>query len=167
MNNLIPKDYFRFKGVGEAKHAIHPGSYHMALFHAGIHECNIMTYSSLIPACSIEMEHPRAFVFGQELKTIMAVMHGRYGERISAGIAFAPLLDDDDLKIGSIVVERAGHFDEDDLKDCLDNSLYELYNKTFNSRKMGAPEYIVKSYVPEDVYGTVIAGIGFLNYLEL
>ena len=164
--NLIPFQYFIVKGTGESRHTHHAGSYHMALYQAGIHECNIMTYSSILPQISQEVDIPESFKFGQELKCIMSVCDGRYGEKLSAGIAFGWLYDENDKKIGGIVVERKGNFDEDTLKDILNDSLYELYNKTFSQYKLDEENihYVIKVFEPSDVYGTCLVGLCFINY---
>ena len=48
--NLIPNTFFTTKGSGESDLELHAGSYHMALYDAGIADYNIMTYSSVLPA---------------------------------------------------------------------------------------------------------------------
>jgi pyruvoyl-dependent arginine decarboxylase (PvlArgDC) len=169
MNKGIkPFEYFKFKATGESKFTWHAGSYHDCLYKCNIHECNIMVYSSIMPEDCIEVPQPD-LIPGQELKTIMSRMDGRYGERIGAGIAFAPILKDDSTIHLYLVVERAGNYDEDSLKEALNDSLYELYNKTFSEYKMdeGNIEYITKSFVPEDVYGTVIVGLGFVTFKKI
>ena len=50
VGNLIPNTFFITKGSGESDLEKHAGSYHMALYDAGISDFNIMTYSSVIPA---------------------------------------------------------------------------------------------------------------------
>jgi arginine decarboxylase len=168
IKNIKPYQYFRFKATGESKYTHHAGSYHMALKNSKIHECNIITYSSIMPPDVDEIVQPE-LIQGQELKTIMGRMDGRYGERIGAGIAYAPLIDDNGDIYLYLVVERAGNYDETSLKEALDDSLYELYNKTFSEYKMDESkiEYITKSFVPEDVYGTVIVGLAFVTFKEI
>jgi arginine decarboxylase len=167
VRNLIPFEYFTFKSTGESKYTFHAGSYHLALYLADIHECNIMTYSSIIPPQAKEIDKPELYP-GQELKCIMSRMDGRYGEKISAGIAFAPILNEKGDKRLSLVVERSGNFDEDSLKEILNDSLYELYNKTFSEYKMDEQhiQYITKSFVPEDAYGTVLVGLCFTSFIQ-
>ena len=48
--NLIPNTFFTTKGSGESDLEKHAGSYHMALYDAGIADYNIMVYSSVLPA---------------------------------------------------------------------------------------------------------------------
>jgi len=168
VKNLIPYEYFRIKATGESKFTFHAGSFHDCLYKADIHEANIMIYSSIIPPQAIEIEKPKIYP-GQELKCIMSRCDGRYGERIGAGIAFGTLYDDNDNKHISLVVERAGSYDDDTLIEALNDSLYELYNKTFSDYKLDESniEYIVKSFVPEDIYGTVLVGLCFSSYIQI
>ena len=73
IGNRIPKDYFITKGCGESNITIHAGSYHLALKTAGIEMCNIMTYSSILPAIATEIERPQHLYHGSVMETIMAV----------------------------------------------------------------------------------------------
>ena len=168
MKQRVPKSYFITKGAGESRHAMHAGSYHLALYQANIHTQNIMVYSSIIPKDVIEVDQPNDMEFGAVLECIMSVCSGRYGEKLAAGIAYTWLYDEDDNKIGGLVVERNGSFDEDTLVEVLNDSLYELYNKTFNeySIKDSEIEYVTKVFTPDDVYGTALVAMCFIDYKD-
>ena len=86
VGNLIPNTFFITKGSGDSDLEKHAGSYHMALYDAGISDFNIMTYSSVIPATAhlATMDEIDLPPFGTELKTIMAVSHGYQDEFVSA-----------------------------------------------------------------------------------
>ena len=86
VGNLIPNTFFITKGSGESDLEKHAGSYHMALYDAGISDFNIMTYSSVIPATAhlATMDELDLPPFGSEMKTIMAVSHGYQDEFVSA-----------------------------------------------------------------------------------
>ena len=73
VGNLIPNTFFITKGSGESDLEKHAGSYHMALYDAGISDFNIMTYSSVIPATAhlATMDELDLPPFGSEMKTIM------------------------------------------------------------------------------------------------
>ena len=73
VGNLIPNTFFITKGSGESDLEKHAGSYHMALYDAGISDFNIMTYSSVIPATAhlVTMDEIDLPPFGSEMKTIM------------------------------------------------------------------------------------------------
>ena len=91
VGNLIPNTFFITKGSGESDLEKHAGSYHMALYDAGISDFNIMTYSSVIPATAhlATMDELDLPPFGSEMKTIMAVSHGYQDEFVSAGVVYA------------------------------------------------------------------------------
>ena len=71
VGNLIPNTFFITKGSGESDLEKHAGSYHMALYDAGISDFNIMTYSSVIPATAhlATMDELDLPPFGSEMKT--------------------------------------------------------------------------------------------------
>ena len=75
VGNLIPNTFFITKGSGESDLEKHAGSYHMALYDAGISDFNIMTYSSVIPATAhlATMDELDLPPFGSEMKTIMDI----------------------------------------------------------------------------------------------
>ena len=115
---MIPTNYFICRGAGQSDYTHHAGSYHMALHKAGISECNIMTYSSILSPISVEVPKPVLFV-GQELKSIQSVCFGSRGTSLSAGIAYNRLYHEDGTLWGGLVVERQGHFEEDYLLEAL------------------------------------------------
>ena len=89
--NLIPNTFFTTKGSGESDLEKHAGSYHMALYDAGIADYNIMVYSSVLPATArlVSADEVDMPPFGSELKTIMSVSHGIQDEFVSAGVVYA------------------------------------------------------------------------------
>ena len=93
VGSRIPKDYFIAKGKGQSDITVHAGSYHLALRDAGIEMCNIMTYSSILPAVAAVVEKPERLVHGSVMETIMAVSNKKKGERATAGIMYGWLYD--------------------------------------------------------------------------
>ena len=85
--NIIPNTFFVTKGSGESDLELHAGSYHMALYDAGISDYNIMTYSSVLPATArlATMDEVDMPPFGSEMKTIMSVSHGYQDELSTLG----------------------------------------------------------------------------------
>ena len=166
--NRIPHEFFITKGSGCSDLALHPGSYHMALFDAGIHEFNILGYSSVLPATAKlltkdEVDLPE---FGSELSTIMACASGFYGEHISAGIIYAWLYENEDMdkKIGGIVCELAGYFDVESLEERLYSVIKDMHKKTFPKYVMGEPQVITESLTIDKRYGTALVSMCFVNY---
>ena len=118
VGNLIPNTFFITKGSGESDLEKHAGSYHMALYDAGISDFNIMTYSSVIPATAhlATMDELDLPPFGSEMKTIMAVSHGYQDEFVSAGVVYAWMYKDEnfdgkDIRNGIVAIISIKHPD--------------------------------------------------------
>ena len=161
----IPRKYFVTKGIGESQHTHHAGSYHLALEDAGIETQNIMTYSSILPKEAIEIDKPDSLTFGAVMECIMSVCDGQRDEVLSAGIAYATLYDEDDNKIGGVVVERNGCYDEETLVEVLNNSIWELKNSSFSKMRMDDVNYITQTFVPSEQFGTALVAICFVDYI--
>jgi arginine decarboxylase len=135
VGNLIPNTFFITKGSGESDLEKHAGSYHMALYDAGISDFNIMTYSSVIPATAhlVTMDEIDLPPFGSEMKTIMAVSHGYQDEFVSAGVVYAWMYKDEnfDEKLGALVCEVSGRYYQLELYIAQDNTLSSLIRTLF------------------------------------
>ena len=83
--NRVPRDFFLTSGVGESDITVHAGSYHLALRDAGIEMCNIITYSSILPAVATEVSAPPKHIHGSVMESIMAVVNAESGGRATAG----------------------------------------------------------------------------------
>jgi len=166
ISNRIPYQFFTAKGIGESQHTHHAGSFHLALMDAGIETQNIITYSSILPPEAVEIEKPEILKHGAVMECIMSKCDGRRDERLSAGIAYAWLYNEEDTKMGGIVVERNGNYDEDTLKEVLDNSIYELKNKSFSHYRLDDEiNYIIQTFEPNEQYGTALVALCFVNYI--
>jgi hypothetical protein len=53
----IPKEYFWVIGWGESDVGIETGSYDTALHKAGIENCNVLLYTSVLPPETVELAH--------------------------------------------------------------------------------------------------------------
>ena len=137
VGNLIPNTFFITKGSGESDLEKHAGSYHMALYDAGISDFNIMTYSSVIPATAhlATMDELDLPPFGSEMKTIMAVSHGYQDEFVSAGVVYAWMYKDEnfDEKVGGLVCEVSGRYRIEELESRL-----SVLSTIFIRRRMGS-----------------------------
>ncbi len=167
--NRIPHEFFSTKGSGCSEYAIHPGSYHMALYDAGIAEYNILNYSSVLPATAklVTLDDIDMPPYGSELNTIMAVAHGYYGEHISAGIIYAWMYKDDtcEEKIGGLVCELAGYFDMEALEERLYTVLKDLHERTFSKYYLGEPIVSTESLTVDKRYGTALVALCFMNFM--
>ena len=169
LRNRIPFEYFLTKGKGSSDLEVHAGSYHLALYDADICNFNIQTYSSILPktAKKITKEVIKTMPFGSELYTIMSCVHGKKGEYISCGIIFGELIDDNDEKIGSLVCEVAGNYDEETvLRKRLVDTLEDLHKRTYSHYKLGETKLITNSYVSDKEHGTCLVALCFTSFMQ-
>ena len=166
-SNRIPKNFFITKGKGESNNPMKTVSFHIALHDAGIEKTNIMTYSSVLPSIASQIEKPKNIVHGEVMDTILAVAHGKKGERISAGIIYGWLIDKKtNKKYGGLVSEHYGNISEQQLKKDLKESLIEIFNHGFEKKyTLNESVLITKSFIPEKEYGAAIVALCFTNHL--
>ena len=167
VGNRIPKDFFITTGKGESDIAIHAGSYHLALKNANIEMCNIITYSSILPAISREVKRSKKLVHGSVMETIMAVANCRKNESCTAGIIFGWLYDKkSNKKYGGLVCEYNSFFSEKKAEKQLKKSLNELYTNGYSDGYfLKDIKIILNSISPKKEFGTVLVALCFTNYL--
>ncbi len=165
--NRIPYKYFVTQGSGQSDLGVHAGSYHFALRAAGIERCNIMTYSSILPAVSREAPKP-PLVHGSVLESILSVAQAEKGEMATAGLIYAWLYDrETGLKTGGLVCEHGTQDSEQEVSRHLHALLDELYHDGFaETNEMRDIRCITESLRVEKRYGTAITGICFSSYLH-
>lgn len=166
IGNRIPKSFFVTGGCGESDIAIHAGSYHLALREAGIEMCNIITYSSILPAIAHEVERPK-LDHGCVMETIMAAGSGKRGERVAAGLMFGWLYDKrTGEKYGGLVCERSGDCDDRKIRVDLNASLKELYMNGFSEEyDLKDSRCVTQTVVPAKKYGTALVCLCFTTYV--
>ena len=169
VGNLIPETFFVAKGSGESDLEKHAGSYHMALFDAGIADFNIMTYSSVLPATArlVTMDEVDLPPFGSELKTIMAVSHGYQDEFVSAGVVYAWMYKDEnfDEKAGGLVCEVSGRYRIEELEARLIRVINDLHQKTYRRFYLGDLNFVTEGITIEKRYGTALAALCFTDFI--
>jgi len=167
LGNRIPKDFFITSGTGQSDITIHAGSYHLALKDAGIERCNIVTYSSILPAIATEIETPNNLIHGSVMETILAFSNASEDQIATAGIIFGWLYDKvTSEKYGGLVCEYSGHESEEDAIKSLKLSLNELYTNGFEERyEIKDVKIITRSFVPDKKFGTAIVALCFTNYV--
>ena len=173
MINRIPNNFFITKGFGIDPYEKHAGAYHMALYDAGISDYNIITYSSVIPPTSelLSLDEVDLQCHGSEMYTIQSVGFGEFGERISAGIVWAWMYNDEnfDDKYGGLVCEINGKYDIPTLEERLHIVINNLFEKTYQQRGLflGEPQIITQGgAVPNDIrYGCALVSICFVDYI--
>lgn len=162
---MTPTEYFICQGAGQSDYTHHAGSYHMALHKAGISQCNIMTYSSILSPQAIEVPY-QVLPVGTELKCIMSVCFGSRGTSLSAGIAYNRLYHEDGTLWGGLVVERQGHFEENYLLEALNNSWKELYNGCFTHLYYEDDlSTITQTFIPDKTYGCALVAMCFVKFV--
>ena len=169
VGNRIPKDYFVTKGKGESDITIHAGSYHLALKEAGIERCNIITYSSILPAIATEVDKPdpNELVHGSVMETIMATANSKKGTRATAGIIYGWLFNKQTgEKYGGLVCEYNGSDNEEKAGKSLRASLNELYTNGFEENfELKEINLITESLIPKKKFGTALVALCFTNYV--
>jgi arginine decarboxylase len=167
LGNRIPKDFFLTEGTGQSDITVHAGSYHLALRDAGIEMCNIMTYSSILPAVANETARPKRLTHGSVMETIMAVANANAGTRATAGIIWGWLFDKSTgEKHGGLVCEYNGSLPEAEAAGQLGESLQELYTNGYSEDfELEGTRLHTRSFVPEKRFGTVLVSLCFLSYL--
>lgn len=169
IGNRIPRKFFWTSGIGESDITIHAGSYHLALKEAGIERYNIMVYSSIMPEIAVECEKPQTeeIVHGSVLESIMAVISGKRGKRLTAGIIYGWLYHKvTGKKYGGLVCEYGGNEEEKEARDSLNASLNELYTNGFSEDyELKEIRLESRSFIPKKKFGTVIVAIGFKDYV--
>jgi len=146
---------------------VHAGSYHLALRDAGIEMCNIMTYSSILPAVANETAKPQRLVHGSVMETIMAVANANAGTRATAGIIWSWLIDKSTgERHGGLVCEYNGSLPEAEAASQLEDSLQELHTNGYSEEfTLEGTRLHLRSFVPEKRFGTILVSLCFLNYL--
>ena len=168
ISNLTPSAFFVTKGSGESDLELHAGSYHMALYDAGINDYNIMVYSSILPKTAhlVTMDEIDLPPFGSEMKTIMSVSHGTQDEFVSAGIVYAWMYADEnfDEKIGGLVCEVNGRYRIEELEARLTRVIIDLHEKTYSQYYLGELNFVTEGITIEKRYGTALVGLCFMDF---
>ena len=145
ISNLTPSAFFVTKGSGESDLELHAGSYHMALYDAGINDYNIMVYSSILP------------------KTAHLVTMDEF---VSAGIVYAWMYADEnfDEKIGGLVCEVNGRYRIEELEARLTRVIIDLHEKTYSQYYLGELNFVTEGITIEKRYGTALVGLCFMDF---
>ncbi len=163
--NRIPGDYFIARGTGESDLSVHAGSFHLALHDAGISMKNLMVYTSVLPATAREVPPPEHMTMGAVMECIMAVAHGKKGERVTAGLITGWLHEPEgDQRVCGLVAELGGNYAVGEMESLLKESLHELHTHGYQHYKMGETRIITESFVPGKKHGTALTALCFVNY---
>ena len=165
----IPKEYFWVIGWGESDVGIEVGSYDAALHMAGIENYNIMLYTSVLPPEAVELRHLPDIHHGSVLEGIIAVQHtDKPRARITAGVLLAKVFRNaDNSYLGGFACEYAGNGSLEDAEGNLREAMQQLFARRYKTKlyRLDFGKLVVRTYIPEKKFGTILVGIGFASYL--
>ena len=131
LGNRIPYEYFITKGKGESNAGseglpYETGSYDAALNNAGIENCNVIEYTSVIPTQAKEIsreEGIKRLQWGEVLECIKAQANGRRGQKISAAVITTSITDPKGRYLGGFACEYSGHGTKEQAEESLGDSI--------------------------------------------
>ena len=102
------------------------------------------------------------------MKTIMAVSHGYQDEFVSAGVVYAWMYKDEnfDEKVGGLVCEVSGRYRIEELESRLIRVINDLHQKTYGQYYLGELNFITEGITIEKRYGTALAALCFVDFLQ-
>ena len=125
--NRIPYEYFITKGKGESNAGseglpYETGSYDAALNDAGIENCNVIEYTSVLPTRAKEItkeEGLKRLQWGEVLECIKAQANGKRGTKISAAVMTTSITDPKGKYLGGFACEYSGNGTRKDAEESL------------------------------------------------
>lgn len=131
LGNRIPYEYFITKGKGESNAGseglpYETGSYDDALNNAGIENCNVIEYTSVIPTQAKEIsreEGIKRLQWGEVLECIKAQANGRRGQKISAAVITTSITDPKGRYLGGFACEYSGNGTKEQAEESLGDSI--------------------------------------------
>ena len=135
--NRIPYEYFATTGKGESNAgseglAYETGSYDAALNYAGIQNCNIVEYTSVIPTNAkliTKKEGLKHIKWGEVMECIKAQSNGKKNSFISAAVLTTDVFDKDKNYLGGFALEYSGSGTKKDALASLELSLRGLIER--------------------------------------
>jgi arginine decarboxylase len=116
LGNRIPYEYFATSGKGESEAGseglkYETGSYDAALTDAGIEDCNIIEYTSVIPTHAKQIsreEGVKRINWGEAMECIKAQANGDKGQFISTAVLTTDVFDHNNKYLGGFALEYSG-----------------------------------------------------------
>ena len=165
----IPKEYFWVIGWGESDVGTETGSYDAALHMAGIENYNVLLYTSVLPPEATELPRLPDIHHGSVLEGIIAVQHtDKPGTRITAGLLLAKVYRNPDSSfLGGFACEYAGNGSVQEAEANLREAMQQLFARRYKTRyyRLEFGKSVIRTYMPEKSFGTILVGIGFASYL--
>jgi len=191
LGNRIPHEYFITKGKGESKAGseglpYETGSYDDALNNAGIQNCNVIEYTSVIPSLSKEInkeEGLKRLNWGEVMEVIKAQSNGRRGSKISAAVITTDVTDPNNKYLGGFACEYSGSGSRKEVEENLATSIeYMIERRGYGKFKKGMSFYkdnkTDKNYTihpgkvfeyecldVKEEHGSVLVALCFISYI--
>lgn len=190
LGNRVPYEYFIVTGAGESNAGsdglpYETGSYDAALTEAGIQNCNVIEYTSVIPTHAKEIskeEGLKRLQWGEVLECIKAQNNGAKGKFISAAVMTTTVKDPSGKYLGGFACEYSGSGSRKESEASLEESITgiierrnfgkieggaKLYKE--NKTDKGFVLYPGKDFVYEGIqvkehHGSVLAAICFVSH---
>ena len=172
----IPNDYVVVSGSGQTSFG--PGidpwetaAYDLALLDAGIENCNIVEYTSVLPlkAREISLRDANALglmTHGMVLECIKAQVNGTQGQHICAGVGRAEVWDEEGEQIGGFAAEYEGYGSTRLAEQKLTEALRGIFRRRYAGKgyRLGDMTFTTKDLVVDEQYGTVLVALGFVTF---
>ena len=190
LGNRLPYEYFITQGKGESNAGskglpYETGSYDAALFNAGIHNANVIEYTSVMPTESKEIsreEGLKRLQWGEVLECIKAQANGKRGSKISAAVITTSVTDPKGKYLGGFACEYSGSGTKEDAGKSLMESIVGMIERRGygimknpslfqdNVTDKGYKIHPGKHFVYEDLkvtkeHGSVFTAICFVSYM--
>lgn len=190
LGNRVPYEYFITKGKGESDAGstflpYETGSYDAALNDAGIQNCNVIEYTSVMPIESKEISKEaglKRLQWGEVLECIKAQANGDKGDKISVGVITTSVYAPSGKYLGGFACEYSGSLSRQEVEMSLIKSIegmiarrgygtasggLKMYkdNITSNGYKIHPGKiFIYESLDVKQKHGSVFAAICFVSY---
>jgi len=137
LGNRIPYEYFATSGKGESEAGseglkYETGSYDAALTDAGIENCNVIEYTSVIPTSAKlipKEEGLKRIRWGEVMECIKAQSNGDKGKFISAAVMTTDVYDHKNKYLGGFALEYSGSGTKEEALKSLATSLKGLIER--------------------------------------
>jgi len=137
LGNRIPYEYFATSGKGESEAGseglkYETGSYDAALTDAGIENCNVIEYTSVIPTSAKlipKEEGLKRIRWGEVMECIKAQSNGDKGSFISAAVMTTDVYDHKNKYLGGFALEYSGSGTKEEALKSLATSLKGLIER--------------------------------------
>lgn len=137
LGNRIPYEYFATTGKGESEAGseglkYETGSYDAALANAGIEDCNVIEYTSVIPTGAKQIskeEGLKRLRWGEVMECIKAQANGDKGDFISAAVMTTDVYNEKNKYLGGFALEYSGGGKKEAVVNSLSLSLKGLIER--------------------------------------